>query len=149
MKIMRIGPHHVDGIAELERACFSVPWSRESVASELENPVAWYVVAEEGGQLLGYAGMHAILDEGYITNIATSPAHRRRGVADALLCALKACAAERELSFLSLEVRLSNAAAQGLYRKHGFAPSGLRRGYYHSPKEDALIMQLDLLPQKL
>ena len=149
MKIMRIGPHHVDGIAELERACFSVPWSRESVASELENPVAWYVVAEEGGQLLGYAGMHAILDEGYITNIATSPAHRRRGVADALLCALKARAAERELSFLSLEVRLSNAAAQGLYRKHGFAPSGLRRGYYHSPKEDALIMQLDLLPQNL
>lgn len=144
MNIVRMGLHHADRVAELEKICFAVPWSRKMIVAELENPIAWYVAAEEDGELLGYAGLQSILDEGYITNIATAPAHRRRGVAGALLSAIEAHARERGLSFLSLEVRLSNLGAQALYRKHGFFPSGLRRGYYEKPREDALIMQLDL-----
>ncbi|MCL2003278.1 MAG: ribosomal protein S18-alanine N-acetyltransferase [Oscillospiraceae bacterium] len=127
-------------MAELEKACFSLPWSLESVKSELQNPNALYPGAFIGGKLAGYAGMQMILDEGYITNLATAPAHRRKGIAGALMRELLSAAAERKLRFITLEVRESNLPARGLYEKHGFAPAGTRKGYYDLPKEDAILM---------
>lgn len=127
-------------MAELEKRCFSLPWSLAAVKEELKNPAGCYFGAFAGGGLIGYAGMQVILDEGYITNIAVSPEHRRGGVADRLMAELAALARKRELSFLTLEVRESNHPAIGLYKKYGFAAVGMRPGYYDQPKEDAVIM---------
>ncbi|MDR0325841.1 MAG: ribosomal protein S18-alanine N-acetyltransferase [Oscillospiraceae bacterium] len=127
-------------MAEMEKKCFSLPWSLQSVKAELQNPIARYVGAFIGGTLAGYAGIQIVLDEGHITNIATAPEYRRQGIADTLMRELLAAATERGLAFVTLEVRESNVPAQTLYEKHGFAAVGRRKGYYDEPKEDALLM---------
>lgn len=144
MTIVRLDAAHISRMAELEKLCFSVPWSRGMIRDELDSDIGYYVGAEENGDLVGYAGMQIVIDEGYITNVAVDPEHRRRGIADALLDALRARAEERALSFMTLEVRVSNLAAQELYKKHGFAAAGLRKKYYRKPAEDAIIMTLNL-----
>ena len=132
---------HIPQIAALERECFSTPWSEALLEDALFDDRASFIVAEDGeeGNILGYAGLHAVLDEGYIDNIAVIPDARRHGVASALLdvfCRFGAA----NLAFLTLEVRSSNAAAIGLYEKFGFQRAGLRPGYYQHPREDAVIM---------
>ena len=131
---------HIPAIAALERACFSRPWSEGALEEELYNDTACFLVAEgEDGSVLGYAGLHVILDEGYIDNVAVDPAYRRQGVADALLDVFCRFGAEK-LAFLTLEVRESNAPAIALYEKHGFYTIGRRKDYYDDPKEDALLL---------
>ena len=131
---------HIPQIAALEKECFSAPWSEQLLSDALFDPQASFIVADDGeGNILGYAGLHAVLDEGYIDNIAVVPDARRHGVASALLevfCRFGAV----NLAFLTLEVRASNAAAIGLYEKHGFQRAGLRPGCYQKPREDAVIM---------
>lgn len=131
---------HLAGVAELERLCFAAPWSEAMLAEELYNDTASFIVAEgEDGAVLGYAGLHVILDEGYIDNVAVRPDCRRQGIADRLLdvfCRF----GEEKLAFLTLEVRPSNTAAVALYRKHGFQEAGRRRDYYENPREDALLL---------
>jgi len=131
---------HIGQIAELERNCFSTPWTENMLTDALFDPQASFIVAEDGeGNILGYAGLHAVLDEGYIDNVAVEEAARRHGVASALLdvfCRF----GEVNLAFLTLEVRASNAAAIALYQKHGFEQVGLRKNYYTNPREDAIIM---------
>ena len=118
---------HVGQIAELERECFSAPWSEAMLTEALFDAQASFIVAEsEDGGLLGYAGLHVVLDEGYIDNIAVEEAARRHGVGDALLdvfCRF----GQAHLSFLTLEVRASNAPAIALYEKLGFEKEGLLR----------------------
>lgn len=131
---------HLPALEALEQECFSLPWSRNMLAEELINDAASYIVAEaEDGTVLGYAGLHVVLDEGYITNIAVSPHWRRQGIAARLLDAFVRFG-QAHLAFLTLEVRASNTAAIGLYESFGFTRAGLRRGYYDAPKEDALLM---------
>ena len=131
---------HVDQIAELERQCFSTPWSETQLEDALYNDASCFIVAEDGeGGVLGYAGLTTVLDEGYINNIAVEEAARKHGVASALLDVFVRFAAVN-LSFLTLEVRKSNAPAIALYQKHGFAQIGLRKNYYQNPREDAIIM---------
>ena len=131
---------HLDQIAALEKECFSLPWSKEMLEEELYNPQASFIVAEDGeGGVLGYAGLHAVLDEGYIDNVAGEPAARRHGVAGALLDGFCRFAQEH-LAFLTLEVRTSNLPAIKLYEKYGFRKVGVRPNYYRVPKEDAIIM---------
>jgi len=131
---------HLDQLERLERECFSVPWSRNLLEEELYDPQASFIVAEDGeGGVLGYAGLHVVLDEGYIDNIAVEPAARRHGVASALLDVFCRFGQEH-LAFLTLEVRSSNAPAMALYQKMGFSQVGRRRDYYRAPKEDAIIM---------
>jgi len=134
---------HIPQIAAIERACFSHPWSEEMLREVLWNDAAVMVVAEgEDGAVLGYAGLQAVLDEGYIDNVAVAPAFRRRGIADALLSAFVRFGREK-LAFLTLEVRESNLPAIALYQKHGFRAAGRRKNYYDDPKEDAVIMTLE------
>lgn len=127
-------------VAELEKLCFSDPWSLRSLRSELKNERAVYYTAVENGEVLGYAGLHNIWGEGHITNVAVSPLHRRRGIASLLVQALVSYADAQELDFLTLEVRASNLAAIALYEGFGFQHMGARPGYYSHPREDALIM---------
>ena len=131
---------HIEQIAALERECFSTPWSEAMLTEVLFDAQASFIVAEsEDGGVLGYAGLHVVLDEGYIDNVAVEPAARRHGVADELLdvfCRF----GQAHLAFLTLEVRASNAPAIALYRKHGFEEAGRRKNYYTKPTEDAVIM---------
>lgn len=139
-EIVPMDRSHIPQIAKLEQACFSTPWSERMLEDALFDTQASFIVAEdEEGHILGYAGLHAILDEGYIDNVAVEPDARKHGVASALLdvfCRFGAA----NLAFLSLEVRASNAPAIGLYEKYGFQKAGMRPGYYQHPREDALIM---------
>jgi len=140
-EIVPMDRSHIPQIAAQERECYSDPWSEQLLEDALFDPQASFIVAEDGeeGNILGYAGLHAVLDEGYIDNIAVAPDARRHGVASALLdvfCRFGAV----NLAFLTLEVRTSNAAAIGLYEKFGFQRAGLRPGYYQKPREDAVIM---------
>lgn len=131
---------HLAGVAELERMCFSAPWNEAMLEEELFNDTASFIVAEgEEGEVLGYAGIHVILDEGYIDNVAVRPSCRRQGIADRLLGVLIRFG-EAHLSFLTLELRPSNTAAAALYQKNGFYESGRRRDYYNNPREDALLL---------
>ena len=136
---------HLPQVAALEKVCFPAdPWSEALFRDALECPGTVLLVAEkEDRAVLGYAVLSAVLDEGNLDNIAVAPSSRRRGVADALLSALTDIGRTR-LSVLMLEVRASNLPAIALYEKHGFVPVGRRKDYYHSPREDALLMTLDL-----
>ena len=132
---------HLDEVAEIERRCFSDPWSRRMLAEHLENECAATVVAQgEDGSVMGYAGLLVVLDEGYITNVAVRPEYRRQGVASQLLQVFERFARSNDLAFLTLEVRDTNAPARALYAKHGYEEVGRRKNYYDHPKEDAIIM---------
>lgn len=141
MNIVPMNEHHVPQIALLERECFADPWSQQSIASELHNPLSLWLVAQEGQTLLGYVGSQTCLDETDMMNIAVSPASRRQGVARALIEALVSALRERGSKQLTLEVRASNGPARQLYESLGFLQAGLRKNYYRNPKEDALILR--------
>jgi len=132
---------HLDEVAELERICFSVPWSRNMLAEELDNMLSAFLVAlDDSGRVAGYAGVQVVLDEGYITNIAVRPDCRKQGIAGKLLQVFLDFAKGNQLAFLTLEVRASNYDAIALYGSRGFRSVGRRKNYYEHPKEDALIM---------
>ncbi len=131
----------LDALETLERACFSLPWTREQLRAELpDERHEFLAAAAEDGSVLGYIGMMTVLDEGYISNVAVAPAARRRGIGRALVREMLRRAERRELSFVTLEVRAHNDSAIALYAGEGFLPVGRRREYYERPKEDALLM---------
>lgn len=130
----------IPALEKLEQQCFSVPWTKEQLIAQLPDGTHRFLVAERGGELLGYVGMMFVLDEGYISNVATAPSARRNGIGRALISALLKQAEELALSFVTLEVRRSNEPAKALYAQQGFIPVGERRDYYQRPKEDAILM---------
>lgn len=139
--IVTMTSDHVPQVAALEKECFSDPWSQRSVASELENPLALWLVWEEDGRVLGYVGSQTVLDETDMMNVAVSTQARRRGIAQALVEDLCDRLRQRGSRFLTLEVRASNAPAICLYEKLGFRQVGRRPNYYSHPKEDGLILR--------
>ena len=140
MTITTMGQEHVSQVAELEKQCFSDPWSEKSVASELENPLSLWLVALEGDTVAGYVGSQTVMGETDMMNVAVSPAYRRRGIARELIQALLRELTRQGSHRLTLEVRASNAPARALYESLGFAQVGRRPNYYRNPKEDALIL---------
>ena len=139
-KLVPMAAEHLEAVAELERQCFSHPWSVDALREELFNDAACFIAAVTGeGEVVGYAGLHCVLDEGYIDNIAVKPCFRRQGVAGELLGAFVRFG-QAHLAFLTLEVRESNKAAVALYRKYGFLEAGRRKAYYDAPREDAILM---------
>ena len=142
VKIVPMAAEHLDRLEQLERMCFSRPWSKKMLAEELDNQCAAFLVAvePETEKAVGYAGLLVVADEGYITNVAVDPSCRRQGVAAQLLQVFDNFAKGNHLAFLTLEVRPSNAAAIALYEGFGFREVGRRRNYYDQPKEDALIL---------
>lgn len=127
-------------IAELERECFSAPWSENAIRETMERETSIFLVAECDGEICGYVGSYHAASEGYITNVAVSGKMRRHGVGRALVCALKEKAKEMAFSFLTLEVRVGNFAAIALYESLGFENLGRRPRFYSNPTEDAYIM---------
>ena len=140
MTIEKMAECHIAAIAQIERECFHDPWSENGLREELESENNLFLAAVEGETVVGYVGCQTVLDEGYITNVAVSPLHRRKGIAAKLLAELRAQAEEKELSFVTLEVRASNVPAIALYEGAGYVPVGTRRNFYSAPKEDALLM---------
>ena len=141
MEIVKMNETHVAQIAALEKLCFVDPWSEESIATELNSRLSYWLVALEGEQVVGYIGSQSVLGESDMMNVAVHPDFRRRGIAEALIAALSVALQERDNVFLTLEVRASNDPAIALYKKLGFIQVGLRKNYYRHPKEDALIMR--------
>lgn len=143
MKNFIIAPmrkEHIWEIARLEAVCFSSPRPEEALRAELTNDTAVFFVALCENKVAGYAGMHCILDECDIDNVAVFPAYRRQGIAGALLDALEDYARVHGASFLTLEVRASNMPAIRLYRGKGYQKVGERPHYYDKPREDAFLL---------
>ena len=128
-------------LREIEEQCFSVPWTKAMLRAQLAPETHIFLAAETPqGRVAGYIGLMFVLDEGYISNVAVAPRFRRQGIAEALICELVRRGAEKQLAFLTLEVRESNAPAIALYEKCGFQTVGHRKNYYEKPTEDALLM---------
>ena len=142
IQIVPMNADHLEELEKLERICFSRPWRRKMLAEELENQCAAFLVAQDSitQQVMGYAGLLVMADEGYITNVAVFPEFRRQGVAAKLIAVFENFARGNKLAFLTLEVRPSNTAAIALYKGFGFEEVGRRKNYYDLPKEDALIL---------
>ena len=132
---------HVPQITQLEKRCFTDPWSEKSIASELENPLALWLVAVDGEKLIGYVGSQTVLGETDMMNLAVAPEARRQGTGRALVLALVDALTEKGSHSLMLEVRVSNTPARTLYESLGFSQVGRRPKYYVNPKEDALILR--------
>lgn len=139
MNIIKMTAEHCAAVAEIEKECFSEPWSENALRDGVARDDARYFVAVSGGEAVGYIGSHTVLGEVSITNIAVKKAMRRRGAANALLNTLLEDCKKANDEFVTLEVRTSNAAAIALYEKNGFKKVGTRKNFYSSPCEDALL----------
>lgn len=142
MELVKLTEAHIPQMVELEKICFSLPWTADMIRSELNNPSCLYLAAVDGDTLVGYIGVQTVLDEGYINNVAVRPEYRRRGIAAALISLLINEARAIGLAFMTLEVRESNAPAIALYEKLGFTTVGRRKNYYEKPREDAILMTI-------
>ena len=140
IQVVTMAEDHISALAQLERECFSDPWSEKALADELTNPNAVFRVALIDEEVAGYVGMLHVLDEGDICNVAVFDKFRRRGVATALIQHLVDYAVENQLSFITLEVRESNMGAQKFYETMGFETIGIRKNFYDNPKEHAILM---------
>lgn len=144
MQIVKMQESHVEQIAALEKACFSLPWDENSVRSELSNELSLWLVAEEDGRVLGYVGSQTVLGESDMLNLAVRDDCRRRGIGKALVVALCDALKAENVTCLTLEVRASNEAAKALYAALGFEIVGRRPHYYSRPVEDAEILRKEL-----
>ncbi|MFC4075297.1 ribosomal protein S18-alanine N-acetyltransferase [Salinithrix halophila] len=131
----------IPAVLQVEQASFTTPWTRQAFYNELAyNQFAQYMVVEKEGRVIGYCGMWLILNEAHITNIAIHPDYRGRGIGEMMIDGMMALAREAGADSMTLEVRVSNAIAQQLYRKKGFEMTGIRPRYYTDNQEDAMIM---------
>lgn len=130
----------LDSVAAIEAEIFSLPWSKNAFEDSLKSENTLYVVSENNGVITGYCGMYLSFEEGNITNVAVSPAHRQQGIAHNMLNYIFKLAKEKGIKDTFLEVRETNVAAIKLYEKLGFKEAGMRKNFYDKPAENALIM---------
>ena len=141
LEILPMKEEHIDAVLHIEESCFAIPWTKADFEREMtQNQFAIYRIAVLDGKIVGYAGMWHIVTEGHITNVAVLPEYRRQGIGNALIEEMIVIAEQKEMIGMTLEVRISNIAAQKLYAKYGFRPEGFRKNYYQDTKEDAIIM---------
>ncbi len=135
---------HASQVANLEKLCFADPWSLNSITSEVENPLAHWLVFLEGEQVVGYIGSQTVLGESDIMNVGVHPDHRKQGIARKLLSRLESDLKAQDVTVIALEVRPSNLPAVTLYTTCGYVQVGRRPNYYRNPKEDGLILKKEL-----
>lgn len=140
--IEKMTAEHIPHLAELEKQCFSTPWSENALAEELDNPHARFFVCIKDGAVCGYIGAHNIVGEVYITNVGVLPSYRGQGIGAMLVGFLKEYSKTENADFITLEVRKSNSVAIKLYNKMGFKVVGERKNFYDNPKEDAILMTI-------
>ncbi len=146
--IRRMTPEDLDAVMAIEEASFARPWTRADYEGELtRNRAARYLVAEEGGQAVAFAGAWIILDESHITNIAVREDARERGIGKKLTADLLQVLSNLGACYATLEVRVSNLRAQNLYKSLGFISVGKRKRYYEDNNEDAFLMVCEHLPE--
>ena len=145
LSVDRMRPADLDAVLAIERASFSMPWSRGAFLYEMQqNRVARCLVMRDDGRVVGYLCLWEVADEVHIMNVAVQPDARRLGIARTLLAGVIEDARRRRLRIVVLEVRPSNAGALGLYASFGFRVVGRRQGYYYDSGEDALVMEVGL-----
>lgn len=135
----------VPAVMVIERECFTVPWRESAYITELSNRSAYYIAACIDGEIVGYGGMWVIMDEAHITTLGVAKKYRGRKIGEQVLIALLEEAMRHKARRATLEVRESNIVAQNLYRKYGFQPAAIRRGYYTDNHENAIVMWVDNL----
>lgn len=140
MIIRNMRADDVEAVASIEAEVFSDPWSKESFQKEVCVTNHIYLVAEENHNIIGYCGLWEVSGEGYITNVCVVPDSRGRAVGTKMLTELIRIAEQDDITAVTLEVRVSNEAAQHLYKKLGFKEAGIRKDFYSHPREDAVIM---------
>lgn len=143
--IVKMTMSHTRDVAEIEKICFSKPWSQKSIEEELKNDCAYFYIITYDNATAGYCGMHIAAHEAYIANIAVLPQYRGNNLGKILTQHLINTAQNNECDFITLEVRPSNTVAVNIYKSLGFKKVGTRKNFYTSPSEDALIMTLNLL----
>lgn len=136
MKIEKLSKKHLDDVWEIEKICFSSPWSREDLEKQINIETSHFLVAVEDGRAVGYMGLQIFSEEGYVTNVAVLPQYRQRGIAAMLINEQM----KNQMDFITLEVRQSNTPAINLYTKMGFENVGIRPNFYSNPTENAIIM---------
>jgi ribosomal-protein-alanine N-acetyltransferase len=136
-------------VLAIERASFSEPWSERLFVQEMTQPESYFVVFRLDSRMIGYGGFWLVLDEAHITNIAVDPLCRRQGFGTLILQHLCDIAVSRHATMATLEVRQNNAVAMNLYKKFGFRPVAIRKGYYSDTGEDAIVMVNDDLQASL
>jgi [ribosomal protein S18]-alanine N-acetyltransferase len=135
----------LDAVMDIEMKSFSIPWSRDAFLNEIEqNHLSTYLVVEDGDHVAGYCGVWLVVDEAHITNVAVLPEYRGQGLGESLMRKIMGIATQFGARVMTLEVRVSNIAAQHLYRKLGFQDGGIRKRYYSDNQEDALVMWVNL-----
>ena len=144
LDVQRMRRRHLRGVMAIERQVYPRPWSPNLFVSEMSDlRNRTYLVARIGKEVVGYGGVMSYGDEAHITIIAVDPDHQRRKIGTRLLYELVADGIRMGARAVSLEVRMSNTGAQDLYRRFGFRPVGVRKGYYQETGEDALVMWAD------
>lgn len=138
--IRRMENLDLEQVAELEKMCFTENWSYGLLEAGIHSPYDVYYVYEQNGRILGYCNLRLLAGEGEVQRIAVLPEYRRLGLARKMMEAMVDYARENMAVSISLEVRESNLPARKLYETYGFIAEAVRRGYYHNPSEDAVIM---------
>lgn len=141
--VNKMSMEDLDGVYQIDKEAFPIPWQRSSFEEELKNVLATYLVAKMDEKIVGYLGMWFIMDECHITNIAVSTSYRRMGIAKKLINEMLKLCKTHATSYILLEVRANNIPAQKLYESFGFKIDGIRKNYYKNPngtREDAVLM---------
>ena len=140
MVVRWINKEDLEAVAELERLCFSVPWSFSVLEQGFSNGLDRYLVVEEDGKVAGYANFKILAGEGDIERVAVHPQMRRRGFGRKLMEKMVEYAKSQGVADMTLDVRVNNEKALNLYKSCGFAEEGRRKDYYREPTEDAIIL---------
>ena len=144
--ITRMTKEDLEGVFEVEKDAFPIPWPISSFEEELNNIFSTYLVAKLNNTVIGYIGVMFVMDECHVLNVAVDTAYRKMGIATKLVNEVFKLCKELETSYMMLEVRVTNIPAQKLYSKLGFKDEVLRKDYYRNPdgtREDAIVMSLE------
>ena len=142
LRFERLAEHHIAEVVEIEKVSNGSPWSDRAFRNELDHEHSVFLVALEGGEVVGYGGVWLVIDEAHIVNVAVREDRRRQRIGHQLVEKLLDTARESGMKTASLEVRAGNEGAIRLYENMGFVTTNRRKRYYPDNREDALVMWL-------